>query len=72
MRKLYLHCGAHKTGTTTIQSSLARAKAELENCGVQYFTPNELTAGGVYRGMLEMRADNCELDKYIDSVSCFL
>ncbi|WP_312531351.1 hypothetical protein [Paracoccus sp. (in: a-proteobacteria)] len=41
-RKLYIHIGPHKTGTTSIQDGLSRSAKDLEECGV-YYHHNEKT-----------------------------
>jgi hypothetical protein len=34
--RLYLHCGAHKTGTTTIQLFLKKNASQLQSCGYHF------------------------------------
>ncbi|MCA8880405.1 MAG: hypothetical protein KDA73_10725 [Rhodobacteraceae bacterium] len=36
LRALYIHCGSDKTGSTSIQQTLANARAELEQAGILY------------------------------------
>lgn len=37
--RVILHCGAHKTGTTTIQKSLFNLKPDLREKGIRYIEP---------------------------------
>ena len=43
-RRIVLHIGAHKTGTTSIQNSLFKARNELLNLGVVYADFDNLTS----------------------------
>lgn len=36
MRDLFVHIGAHKTGTTAVQQTLSTSRSELMRCGVTY------------------------------------
>ena len=38
MRRLFLHIGAHKAGTTALQESLSHGRAQLESLGLSYVT----------------------------------
>ncbi len=43
-RRLVLHIGAHKTGTTSIQKFLFQNRSSLQEAGVSYVVPNENAA----------------------------
>ena len=46
-KRLYIHIGCHKTGTTTIQRTLFENNKALESHGVRYFCRNYFTAENV-------------------------
>ena len=60
MRDLYLHCGPHKTGTSSIQRALRRSAGELQRQGV--LVPGLGTVDGVSTGVF--RGLGRELDTH--------
>jgi hypothetical protein len=60
MKKLYLHIGVHKTGSSSIQESFFRARSELQQQGFHYFCEDY---DGKERALPRLWVDSSSFDK---------
>ena len=73
--KLYLHIGAQKTGTTSIQAALSDQRHLLAQQGIHYpepepDDPNKVSHYNSFRGFFSRREDQCAAtERFIQRIS---
>ncbi|MGQ7298495.1 hypothetical protein [Marinobacter nauticus] len=69
-KKIYVHIGAHKSASTTIQQNLAFNKDKLKDSGVAYISPSEIAKSALGRHFRSISIGELDQeDSYLRSLS---